>query len=501
MSQPGGAGEPDLIDVAIIGAGISGIDAAYRLTEAVPELTYTILEARERVGGTWDLFRYPGIRSDSDIFTFSFPFHPWRRERSIADGADIRAYIESTAEELGIDEHIRFGAQVQRADFDSDTDRWTVTYRSDDQEVSVAARFLYFATGYYDYHRPYTPSFPGSDDFAGTIIHPQFWPEDLDVTGQRIVVIGSGATAITLLPTLAKQAASVTMLQRSPSYIVPLPAVSPITPVVQKYLPAGLAHKVLRQVNAASSMVTYEFCRRAPDRARKVIRSLAARDLPADFDVDTHLNPTYAPWDQRVCLCPNGDFFRAIRKDGAQVVTDTIDHFDATGIALTSGEHLDADIIVTATGLRMQSLGGVTVSVDGDAVDLHERFVYRGHMIDGLPNAAWAIGYTNASWTLRCDITARTVGKLLAYMRTHGYTRACPDSSGTEIVEKSLLGLESGYVQRAVDELPRAGTKRPWTVRQNYYLDSLDARFGKVTDSMVFSRIGDRVTEHPTISS
>ena len=478
----------ETVDVVIVGAGISGIDAAYRLTEAVPELTYTILEARDRVGGTWDLFRYPGIRSDSDIFTFSFPFHPWRHRNSIAAGADIQAYIDFTASDLGIDRHIRFGTQVVSADFDTDVDRWLIRHLVDGEERCIAARFLYFGTGYYDYHQGYTPEIPGIDEFTGTVVHPQFWPDDLDVTDQRIVVIGSGATAITLIPALAEAAAAVTMLQRSPSYVVALPAVSPVTPFVQRYLPAGAAHTVLRRINAATSMATFEFCRRAPRRARKVIRDLAARGLPRDFDVDTHFNPSYDPWDQRVCLCPDGDFFRAIRRGGAQVVTDTIDHVDADGIVVSSGAHLDADIIVTATGLRMQALGGIALSVDGEPVDLHSRYVYRGHMIEGVPNCAWAIGYTNASWTLRCDITARLVGRLIAHMRDHGYTRACPDTSGCDIVEKPLLNLDSGYIRRAAADLPRSGTRRPWTVRQNYLLDTLDARFGKVTEAMEFSR-------------
>lgn len=483
----------ETVDVLIIGAGISGLGAAYRIHERNPQLRYTILERRERIGGTWDLFRYPGIRSDSDIFTLSFPFEPWTRSENVADGDNIRAYLAETATKHGMDPHIRFNTHVKVAEWDSNTDTWTVRAEQDGEEVVYRGRFLFCGTGYYNYDDPYTPEFPGIENFGGDVVHPQFWPESLDHAGKRVVVIGSGATAISLIPALSKTAARVTMLQRSPTYMMSMPRFDPMVQLVRKVLPRRMSHALVRFRNAFVHILTYFMFRKAPKFGRWLIRNRTMAALPEGYDVDVHFKPKYNPWDQRMCLVLDGDLFERISEGRADVVTDHIDHIDATGIVLRSGNRIDADIIVTATGLQLQALGGIKIVVDGQDVDPTDRFVYKEYLIEDVPNMAWCIGYTNASWTLRADMTARAVAKLLAYMGEHGYTHAYPHLGDVAMKEKPTWDLSAGYITRAPHSLPRSGTKRPWHVRHNYVLDVIDHRFDRIEESMVFGRAPARI--------
>jgi len=484
--------EDGYFDVIIVGAGISGIDAAYRITERNPGLTYTILERRERIGGTWDLFRYPGVRSDSSIFTLSFPFEPWTRKEGVADGGHIREYLSRTAHKYGIDRHIRFDSHVRSADWDSSTDTWTVTVEEDGAEQRYRGRFVFFGSGYYNYDAGYTPAFPGIEQFAGTVVHPQHWPEDLDYTGKKIVVIGSGATAVTLLPSLSARAEKVTMLQRSPTYLISASRYGKVAAVARTVLPRKPAHLVVRMYSALAEAAFFFLSRKAPGLVRSLLRWKAIWKLPAGYAVDVHFKPRYNPWDQRMCLIPDADLYKAIRAGRADVVTDHIDHFDATGVVLKSGGHLDADIIVTATGLQLQALGGASISMDGEKVDPTKRFVYKAHMLEDVPNLFWCVGYTNASWTLRADITARATAKLLVHMTAHGYTRAYPHLGDAPMAEKPAWDINAGYVLRALHALPKSGTKRPWNVRQNYLADAIDYRFDRIEEAMVFGRVADR---------
>lgn len=482
-------------DVLIVGAGISGIGAAYRIHERNPELRYAVLERRERLGGTWDLFRYPGVRSDSDIFTLSYPYEPWKRPEGIADGEHIWQYLADTARKYHIDEHIRLRTYVRSADWDSTTDTWTVHAEQAGTDKTYRCRFLFFGTGYYNYDTPYTPEFRGAEDFTGEVVHPQQWPESLDYTGKRVVVIGSGATAISLIPSLTQKAAHVTMLQRSPSYLFSMRRIDPMVNAIRKVLPARTSHWVVRWRNALFAWALYNFARTAPSAMKRVIRRRAERNLPLGYDIDTHFKPRYNPWDQRLCLILDSDLYREIAEGRADVVTDQIDHFDSTGIVLKSGKHLDTDVIVTATGLQLQALGGITVSIDGEKINPHDRFVYKEHLLEDVPNMAWCIGYTNASWTLRADMTAEQVAKLLAYMRAHGYTRAYPHLGDADMAQQKTWNLEAGYVLRAMDVLPKSGTRRPWKVRHNFILDALDHRFDRIEESMVFGRVGAEEAE------
>ncbi|MCH9734936.1 MAG: NAD(P)/FAD-dependent oxidoreductase [Actinomycetia bacterium] len=479
-------------DVLIIGAGISGIGAAYRIQERNPQMTYRILERRSRIGGTWDLFRYPGIRSDSDIFTLSFPWEPWRRQENVADGQYIREYLETTAHKHGIDEHMRFDTYVKSAEWDSTTDTWTVQVEQDGSPRTYSARFLFFGTGYYDYDHPYQPEFPGIERFHGEVVHPQFWPEDLDYSGKRVVVIGSGATAISLIPALAEKAAHVTMLQRSPTYMMSMPRIDPMVDWIRKKLPPKLSHSLVRFRNAAFHVLTYFMFRKAPRFGRRLIRSKTVAALPRGYDVDLHFKPKYDPWDQRMCLILDHDLFDQISAGRAEVITDNIDHVDETGIVLTSGARVDADVIVTATGLQLQALGGIRLAIDGVPVEPTDRFVYKEYLIEDVPNVAWCIGYTNASWTLRADMTAKAFAKLLAYMDSHGYTYAYPHRGDVPIVEKPAFDLQAGYIKRSPHALPKSGTRRPWNVRHNYVLDVIDHRFDRIEESMVFGRAAAR---------
>jgi cation diffusion facilitator CzcD-associated flavoprotein CzcO len=472
------------LDVLIVGAGLSGIGAAYRLQTECPGKTYAILEARHAIGGTWDLFRYPGIRSDSDMFTLGYPFRPWGQARAIADGTSIRTYIEDTAAEYGIDRHIRFGQKVTGAAWDSATAKWTVETAAGD---TYTCRFLYMCSGYYSYDSGYEPEFPGQDRFQGQVIHPQKWPESLDYAGKRVVIIGSGATAVTLLPAMAESAGHVTMLQRSPSYIASLPGVDPLAELFNRVLPDRLAHQANRWKSIVVTLGFYQFCQRFPGAARKLLRRMTAEQLPDGYPVDPDFNPRYNPWDQRMCMVPDGDLFKAIAAGRASVVTDRIETFTETGIKLESGRELEADIIVTATGLRVIPAGGAKATVDGTEVRPADTFVYRGCMLSGMPNFAMCVGYTNASWTLRADLTSSYVCRLLRHMDRHGYVMAVPDRPEGG-ASRPLLNLTSGYVQRSAGLMPKQGDRPPWRIRQNYVLDLLTARFCDVTKDMVFYR-------------
>ncbi|GLC98223.1 monooxygenase [Mycobacterium kiyosense] len=484
--------EVDYVDVLIVGAGISGIGAAYRIKQRNPSISYTILERREQIGGTWDLFRYPGVRSDSSIFTLSFPFEPWTREEGVADGDHIRQYLADTARKYGIDQHIRFNSYVRGADWDSATDTWTVTFEHQGTTQQCRCRFLFFGSGYYNYDEGYTPDFPGIENFGGTVVHPQHWPEDLDYTGKQVVVIGSGATAVTLIPSMADRAGKVIMLQRSPTYMISASKYGKVAWISRKLLPRKAAHLVIRFYSALTEAVLWFLSRKTPGYVKWLLRRKAIQNLPEGYAVDVHFKPNYNPWDQRLCLIPDADLYQAISDGKAEVVTDHIDHFDATGIALKSGKHLDADIIVTATGLQLQALGGASLSIDGTPINPTERFVYKAHMLEDVPNLFWCVGYTNASWTLRADMTARATAKLIEYMSAHGYTHTSPHLGGQQMAEKPAWDIQAGYVRRALHALPKSGTKRPWNVRQNYFADAIDYRFDRIEEAMAFGRAGDR---------
>ncbi|MDT5093334.1 MAG: hypothetical protein QOH60_2697 [Mycobacterium sp.] len=482
------AAPDEYFDVVIIGAGISGIDAAYRIREKNPDCSYAILERRERLGGTWDLFRYPGVRSDSDIFTLSFPFEPWTHDDAIAGGHQIWQYLADTADKHGIAEHIRFNTYIRSADWDSATDTWTVRGEQGGEDRTYQCRFLYCATGYYDYDHPYTPDFRGIENFAGEVVHPQHWPESLDYAGKSVVVIGSGATAVSLIPALTEKAGHVTMLQRSPSYLYSASPIDPVASVLRKLLPPKISNWLIRWRFALFYVLTYQFAKKAPRLMKRVLRQMAVTNLPEGFDIDTHFKPSYNPWDQRLCLILDADLYKTVGGEHADVVTDHIERFDETGIVLRSGRHIDADVVVTATGLQLQALGGITIAVDGEKVRPHDRFVYKGYMLDDVPNLAWCIGYTNASWTLRADMNADAIAKLLAYMGSHGYTHAYPHLRNKELSEKPTFDLQSGYVMRAPEVLPKSSVHRPWNVRHNYLLDAIDHRFDRIEESMVFGR-------------
>lgn len=476
-------------DVVIIGAGISGIGAAYRIRERNPELSCAVLERRERLGGTWDLFRYPGVRSDSDIYTLCFPWEPWTRREMIVDGEHIWQYLADTARKHHIDDHIRFNTYVRSADWDSTTDTWTIRAEQDGEAVTYRCRFVFFGTGYYDYDNPYEPQFPGIETFVGEVVHPQHWPQSLDYTGKRCVVIGSGATAVSLIPTLAERAAHVTMLQRTPSYMISAPQVEPTAVAMRKALPRRVAHWLVRWRNAIVSVFLWQVSKRAPELMKRRLRRIAERNLPDGFDIDTHFTPPYNPWDQRLCIIVGADLYKSISGGSVDVVTDHIDHVDASGIALKSGRHLDADVIVTATGLQLQALGGITLTLDGEKINPHDRFVYRRHMLEDVPNAAWCVGYVNASWTLGADMTAQSVAKLLEYMRSHDYSHAYPHLGETDMDEQPTFDLQAGYVLRALDVLPKSGTRRPWMVSHDFLRDVLDHRLRPIEDQMVFGRV------------
>ena len=480
------------VDVLIVGAGISGIGAGYHLQANCPGKTYLILEGRDDLGGTWDLFRYPGIRSDSDMHTLGFSFRPWKQAKAIADGPSIKAYLREAAADYGIDRHIRYQHRVKRASWDSATARWTVeAERGPGREpVTISANFLFMCSGYYSYAEGYTPRFEGQDSFRGQIVHPQHWPEQLDYAGKRVVVIGSGATAVTLVPEMAKDAAHVTMLQRSPTYMVSRPSQDKIANALRKVLPSKLAYGITRWKNVLLGMYFYNKTRTNPEGVNKFVLDKVRELLPPGYDM-AHFTPSYNVWDQRLCLVPDDDLFQAIRDNSVSVMTGHIDRFTEKGILLKDGSEIEADIIVTATGLNLQLLSGVEFTVDGVARDLSKTVTYKAMMYSGVPNLASSFGYTNASWTLKADLTCGYVCRLLNHMDRTGTQIATPVLNDPEVREEPWLSFTSGYVQRAIDSLPRQGSKRPWRVHQNYALDMLDLKFGKVEDgAMIFTKAG-----------
>lgn len=474
-------------DVVIVGAGLSGIGAAYRLQQSHPHRSYSILESRDAIGGTWDLFRYPGVRSDSDMYTLGYPFRPWTSSRMIGSGDDIRQYIVETAHENGIDRHIQFGTKVLAADWSSDDQQWTVSVVQGGEHRHITCSFLYLCAGYYSYDQPYDAQLPGIGRFGGTVVHPQFWPEDLDYQGKKVVVIGSGATAVTVVPAMADGgAAHVTMLQRSPTYMAVLPSDDPIAKALRKRLPAKIADKLNRAKSIVGNSLMYQISRRRPALARKMLRGVLEKSVTDPTVLDEHFTPTYDPWDQRLCLVPDGDLFRAMNDGRVDVATDRIEGFTASGIQLESGRTLDADIVVTATGLELELAGGIRLSVDGEPVDAAQRWLYRGLMLTGVPNAAICFGYINASWTLRADLSSRYVCKLLSYMDKRGFAVATPVAEDG-VAPRPMLDLSSGYVTRSADLLPKAGASGPWLVRQNYALDALSMRTADVAKQMQFT--------------
>jgi len=479
------------LDVLIVGAGLSGIGAAHHLTERCPQHRWAIVEARDAIGGTWDLFRYPGVRSDSDMYTLGYAFRPWRQAKAIADGPAILQYIRETADEAGITPHIHFGHRVRRAAWHSDQACWTVQLQHAGGNRTVRTRFLYLCSGYYSYAGGHRPRFDGEADFQGRLVEPQHWPADLAYAGQRVVVVGSGATAVTLVPELARTAAHITMLQRSPTYVVSRPAVDAVAEALKRRLPAGLAHALVRWKNVLVGRFYFNLARNKPDAVRARILAMAQAELGPGVDAGVHFNPRYNPWDQRVCLVPDGDLFKALRAGSASVVTDTIARFTASGVRLASGRQLDADIVVLATGLKLNVLGDVAISVDGAPVDVGQSLSYKGMMLGDVPNLAMAFGYTNASWTLKADLTAAYVCRLLRHMRRKGFAIAVPRRT-PGVPVRPFLSFTSGYVQRAQGLLPQQGARAPWQVHQSYLADLLSLRHSRLDDGVLqFHRAGE----------
>jgi len=474
-------------DVLVVGAGISGICAAYHLQRSCPDRTYTILEARDDIGGTWDLFRYPGIRSDSDMYTLGYSFKPWTNPKAIADGPSIIAYLREAAKENGIDRNIRFGHRVRRAVWSSDEARWTVEAERGERKepVRFTCNFLFMCSGYYDYARGYSPELPGIERFAGRVVHPQKWTPDIEWAGKRVVVIGSGATAVTLVPAMAKTAAHVVMLQRSPTYIVSMPAEDRIANGLRRILPARLAYAITRWKNVLFTLWFYRFCRRNPARARALITGWLQKELGPGYDISPNFDPRYNPWEQRVCLVPDGDLFQSMRQGQVSVVTDQIETFTEHGLRLRSGKQLDADLVVTATGLNLLFLGGLEVTVDGRRVDFTKTFAYKGMMFSDVPNLALAVGYTNASWTLKAELICRYVCRLLNHMAKSGARQCTPRLHDATVEEAPFLDLTSGYVTRSMHLFPRQGTKVPWRLHQNYALDLMMIELGNVDDGVM----------------
>ena len=478
------------VDVIIVGAGLSGIGGACHLKLRCPQKSFVILEARAAMGGTWDLFRYPGVRSDSDMYTLGYRFRPWRDNKAMADGPAILSYIRETAAEFNVDKAIRYDHRVRRASWSPDEARWIVEAEtgSDKTPVQLTCNFLYLCTGYYDYDSGYTPEWPGVSRFRGTIVHPQKWPEDLDYSGKRIVVIGSGATAVTLVPAMAERAAHVTMLQRSPSYIVSRPAEDKLANWFRRCLPDQAAYTLARWKNVLSGSFFYNLARKRPQLFKWMVARGVRHELGEQYD-SKHFTPPYNPWDQRLCLVPDADLFRAIREGRVSVVTDHIETFTEDGLLLTSGERLDADIIVTATGLVLRLFSRMQLVVDGAPVDLPKTLVYKGMMFSDVPNLAFAVGYTNASWTLKCDLTAEYVCRLLNHMDDNGFSVCTPRVTDPDIEDEPVIDFNSGYVLRALDSLPRQGSKTPWRLHQNYVKDLSMMRYGRVEDgAMEFKR-------------
>jgi monooxygenase len=478
-------------DVIIVGGGLSGIDAAYHLQTSCSAKSYVILESRDAIGGTWDLFRYPGIRSDSDMFTFGYPFRPWDSNTAIADGSSIRTYIRETAAAYGIDRNIRFRHRVTHASWSSAQALWTVDVERgvEREAVRLTCNFLFGCTGYYDYASGYAPQFPGTEQFAGRIVHPQHWPDNLDYAGKRVVVIGSGATAVTIIPIIAEQAAQVTMLQRSPTYIVARPSRDALATMLRRRLPTKVAYAIARWYYVLFGIYFFNLSRRKPEAVKKWIVGQARAQLGHGYDVKTHFTPHYNPWDQRLCLAPDADLFRAIKAGKVDVATDQIATFTATGIRLRSGRDLDADIVVTATGLKLQLLGGIAVSIDGKPVEFSDTMNFKGVMFSDVPNLFAIFGYTNASWTLKSDLTCAYAARLINSMDRRGYVACTPRRRDPSVKPEPLIDFSSGYIQRAIDQFPRQGSRRPWKLYQNYVRDLINLRFGSLDDgALEFAR-------------
>ncbi|HEX4979779.1 MAG TPA: NAD(P)/FAD-dependent oxidoreductase [Acidimicrobiales bacterium] len=474
------------LDVVVVGAGLSGVCAGHYLQQDCPWATFAIFEARGAMGGTWDLFRYPGVRSDSDMFTLGFPFRPWRGSRMIVDGTSIREYIAETAREEGLDARIRYHHRVVSAAWDSGESRWHLEVERTDtgERVEVTCGFLLSCSGYYRYDHGYQPDFAGTERFRGALVHPQHWPEELDYEGKRVVVIGSGATAITVVPAMAADAEHVTMLQRSPTYIASVPASNPLVGLAHRVLPGTVGPQLVRWAHALGTQGFYTISQRFPGIVRRVLQAGVKRQLPRGYDM-AHFTPRYDPWDERMCVVPGGDLFDAIKRGRASVVTDHVDTFTETGIQLSSGTHLDADVVVTATGLELLFLGGIDLRVDGEPVDLASRLTYKGMMLEGVPNLAIAMGYTNASWTLKCDLTAQYVTRLLNHLHENDLARCVPRNHDPAVAREPLLGLQSGYIQRAVDRMPQQGSKFPWRVYQSFLSDYRAMKLGKLDDGVM----------------
>jgi len=487
------------VDVVVVGAGLSGIGAGYHLQTMCPDRSYVILEGRDGLGGTWDLFKYPGIRSDSDMHTLGFSFKPWTEAKSIADGPSILQYLKQTVAQFGIDKNIRYGQLVTKAEWSTDDAQWTVTSTNKATGASntISCSFLFMCSGYYSYKKGHTPEFAGRERFKGTVVHPQDWPTDLDYAGKRVVVIGSGATAVTIVPSMADKAAHVTMLQRSPTYMVSRPDHDVMANRMRKVLPPKMAYNLTRFKNTWRQQLVYNKTRTDPDKVKQLLLGGIKMELGADYDIAKHFTPAYNPWDQRLCLVPNGDFFKSMREGKASVVTDHITSFTETGIQLASGEHLDADIIITATGLELVTLGEMDFFVDGNQVDFAKTWTYKGFAYSDIPNLASTFGYINASWTLRSDLTAEYVCRLLNHMRKLGVAQCTPRlrEQDHNMKERPWIdGFSSGYMQRMMHRMPRQGDHEPWINPQNYRRDKKMFKHSPIDDGvMQFSKQSARV--------
>ncbi|MEM7545613.1 MAG: NAD(P)/FAD-dependent oxidoreductase [Pseudomonadota bacterium] len=480
--------QPEHLDVLIIGAGLSGICAGAHMAMQRPRDSFAILEARDAIGGTWDLFRYPGVRSDSDMFTFGFRFRPWTEGKDIASASSILNYLDETVDKYDLRPKIRFGQRVTKLNWSPYEAKWELTVISDDGETrQVTCGYLMACSGYYDYAHPYQPEFPGRDAFKGLIAHPQHWPEDLDYAGKKVAVIGSGATAVTLVPTMAETAAKVTMVQRSPTYVASRPSVDPVAQAAMRYLPAKLAHRLARIKNIILGVFFYTLAQRRPDYVKRGLMKEIRKAVGPDVDVETHFNPTYDPWDQRLCLVPDGDLFAALKSRRADIVTDQIETFTATGLRTAGGQEIEADIIIPATGLTVQFLGGAEIYIDHVPLDLTENTIYRGMMLSDVPNLTVVFGYTNASWTLKADLTCDYVMRLLSYMETQGH-KVATAVSDDDMARRPLINLESGYILRALAQLPKQGSRAPWRNSDNYILDMMSIRYGRMNDGVIAFR-------------
>lgn len=472
-------------DVIIVGAGLSGICAAHYLQTKCPQKSYKVLEMRSSIGGTWDLFKYPGIRSDSDIYTFGYSFRPWKHPEAIAQGEDILQYIKDTAKDEGIEENIKYNHKVKSASWSSEQKQWTLEVENDNQTLTYTCNFILACSGYYNYDNGYTPDFQGFKDFKGKIIHPQLWDNNLDYTDKKVIVIGSGATAITLIPNIAEKAKEVIMLQRSPSYVVSKPSKDSVANIFKKILPSKFAHKLSRRKNILLDMFFFKMAQGMPNFTKKMIKKAVKKELGKDFDVEKHFSPKYNPWDQRVCLVPDNDFFDTVKSGKAKIVTDKIQSFTKEGISLESGEELKGDIIVTATGLEIKFLSNIKVTIDGKAVDVTKNYVYRGMMISEVPNLALITGYTNASWTLRAELGSQYVCRLLNYMDKKNVKQCMPHLTEKFDEINPLFNLSSGYFLRDADKLPKQGDKKPWKYTHNYISDLFNLRYSKMNDGVM----------------